>query len=93
LLPYVLALRLQNGRTNGRKNMSFSDEAVMTDDGRQRTWSDEGHWQRRARAGFKPRSAAEGTGYEEMFAKHGRPIGPFENGRELLYDGSDDRRS
>lgn len=58
----------------------------MADEHWQRTWSDEGPWQRKPRAGFKPGSGPPpGESYEEMFAKYGRPIGAFEKGREFVY--------
>jgi hypothetical protein len=50
------------------------------------TFTDEYPWLKRARPGFKRElHPAEGQSYLELTAKHGRPIGPFENGRELQY--------
>lgn len=50
------------------------------------TFTDEYPWHRKSRPGFKPASGpAPGEGYGEMVERYGRPIGPFENGRELPY--------
>lgn len=49
------------------------------------TFSDEYPWQKRARPGFKPSNTPPGETYDELVARHGRPIGPFENGRQLPY--------
>lgn len=51
------------------------------------------HKRRAEMAKWKPKQIArgkatgDGQSYEEMFAKHGRPFGPFEDGRQFPYAG------
>ena len=53
---------------------------------RRTTFTDEYPWLKRARPGFKRElHPPEGQSYAEMTAKYGRPIGPVEQGREIVY--------